>query len=212
MNADVKAGGMGVSEWMMMILIAIFGIVQEFLIYIFTPKAVIDRKLLSQVSQYLKWKDEVEKERFLISVYKDYVGDGIINREDYEAKCKKCVELMEDTIEDDIARYSKKQKPHKDEVSEMTELLKQYQAQIEKLKRENAKLASPETVAESPKIDLSNPIKDLAIEVPLDKPNFPDYIKQKAIFVGDSKKESDEDFSEEVDKAVAEIDDLLKEE
>ena len=110
MNADVKAGGMGVSEWMMMILIAIFGIVQEFLIYIFTPKAVIDRKLLSQVSQYLRWKDEVEKERFLISVYKDYVGDGIINREDYEAKCKKCVELMEESEEDIIAKYSKKNK------------------------------------------------------------------------------------------------------
>jgi hypothetical protein len=134
---------------------------------------------------------------------------GVINQKEYEAKAQKCVELMEDTIEDDIARYSKKQKPHKDEVSEMTELLKQYQAQIEKLKRENAKLASPETVAESPKIDLSNPIKDFAIEVPLGKP---DYTKQKSIFVGDSKKESDEDFSEEVDKAVAEIDDLLKEE
>ena len=50
----------------------------------------------------------------------------------------------------------------------------------------------------------------------MDKPNFPDYSKQKAIFVGNSKKESEknfsEDFSEEVDKAVAEIDDLLKEE
>ena len=113
MNADVKAGGMGVSEWMMMILIAIFGIVQEFLIYIFTPKAVIDRKLLSQVSQHLRWKDEVEKERFLISVYKDYVGDGIINREDYEAKCKKCVELMEESEDDIIEKFSKKVEPPK---------------------------------------------------------------------------------------------------
>lgn len=113
MNADVKAGGMGVSEWMMMVLIAIFGIVQEFLIYIFTPKAVIDRKLLSQVSQYLRWKDEVEKERFLISVYKDYVGDGIINREDYEAKCKKCVELMEESEDDIIKKFSKKVEPLK---------------------------------------------------------------------------------------------------
>lgn len=110
MNADVKAGGMGVSEWMMIVLIALFGIVQEFLIYLFTPKAAIDRKLLSQVSSYMRWESEEEKERFLISVYKSYVGDGIINQDDYEAKCKKCVNLMEDNEDDVIAKYAKKKK------------------------------------------------------------------------------------------------------
>ena len=108
-NADAKAGGMGISEWMLMILIALFGIVQEFLIYLFTPKATIDRKLLSQVSSYMMWKDEEEKERFLISVYKSYVGDGIINQENYEAKCKKCVLLMQETEDDVIAKWSKKE-------------------------------------------------------------------------------------------------------
>ena len=107
-NADAKAGGMGISEWMLMILIALFGIVQEFLIYLFTPKATIDRKLLSQVSSYMMWKNEEEKERFLISVYKSYVGDGIINQENYEAKCKKCVSLMQETEDDVIAKWSKK--------------------------------------------------------------------------------------------------------
>ena len=107
-NADAKAGGMGISEWMLMILIALFGIVQEFLIYLFTPKATIDRKLLSQVSNYMMWKDEEEKERFLISVYKSYVGDGIINQENYETKCKKCVSLMQETEDDVIAKWSKK--------------------------------------------------------------------------------------------------------
>ena len=110
MNANVKAGGMGVSEWMMIVLIALFGIVQEFLIYLFTPKAAIDRKLLSQVSSYMRWESEEEKERFLISVYKSYVGDGIINQDDYEAKCKKCVNQMEDNEDDVIAKYSKKKK------------------------------------------------------------------------------------------------------
>ena len=110
MNANVKAGGMGVSEWMMIVLIALFGIVQEFLIYLFTPKAAIDRKLLSQVSSYMRWESEEEKERFLISVYKSYVGDGIINQDDYEAKCKKCVNLMEDNEDDVISKYSKKKK------------------------------------------------------------------------------------------------------
>lgn len=108
-NADAKAGGMGISEWMLMILIALFGIVQEFLIYLFTPKATIDRKLLSQVSSYMMWKNEEEKERFLISVYKSYVGDGIINQENYEAKCKKCVSLMQETEDDVITKWSKKE-------------------------------------------------------------------------------------------------------
>lgn len=104
---EVDTSSFGATEIMMMILIMAFGIVQEFLIAIFTPKATIDRKMLSQVSSYLEWKDEEEKERFLISVYKDYVGDGIINQEDFEAKVKKCVTLMEDTEEDIIAKYSK---------------------------------------------------------------------------------------------------------
>ena len=104
---EVDTSSFGATEIMMMILIMAFGIVQEFLIAIFTPKATIDRKMLSQVSSYLEWKNEEEKERFLISVYKDYVGDGIINQEDFEAKVKKCVTLMEDTEEDIIAKYSK---------------------------------------------------------------------------------------------------------
>lgn len=103
-----ESSGSGFAEILMMIFIAIAGIVQEFLIAIFTPKATIDRKLLSQVSQYLLWSSNEEKERFLISVYKDYVGDGIINQEDFNAKCKKCVELMEETEDDIIIKYSKK--------------------------------------------------------------------------------------------------------
>lgn len=109
-NADTKAGGMGVSEWMMMIFIAIAGIVQEFLIALFTPKAAIDRKLLSQVSHYLLWENKEQKERFLISVYTDYVGDGIINEEDFNFKCSKCVSLMEQSEDDIIQRFSKKDK------------------------------------------------------------------------------------------------------
>lgn len=110
LRADTSAGGIGIAEWMLMIFIAIAGIVQEFLIAIFTPKAAIDRKLLSQVSQYLLWKNKEEKERFLISVYTDYVGDGIINQEEFESKCKKCVSLMEETEDDIVYKYSSKKK------------------------------------------------------------------------------------------------------
>jgi hypothetical protein len=105
-----SGSGSGIAEMLMMIFIATAGIVQEFLIAIFTPKAAIDRKLLSQVSQYLLWKDKNEKEKFLISVYTDYVGDGIINQKQYEFKCKKCVEHMEEGVEEIIKKYSAKNK------------------------------------------------------------------------------------------------------
>ncbi len=212
-NQKVNVSSFGTTEIMMMVLIMIFGIVQEFLIALFTPKATISRPILYKYDAYFGKDFDIDD--FLLDVYRDYKKKGVITKERFEVLARECVEEMEDTKDDVIHRYSKKwqaeQKVQQKEDS-TNELLKQYQAQIEKLKRENAKLASPETVAESPKIDLSNPIKDLAIEVPLDKPNFPDYSKQKSIFVGDSKKESEENFSEEVDKAVAEIDDLLKEE
>ena len=54
-DGNVTGSGSGIAETIMIIFIAIVGIVQEFLIYLFTPKAAIDRKLLRQVSHYLQW-------------------------------------------------------------------------------------------------------------------------------------------------------------
>lgn len=102
-----SSSGSGIAELMMMIFIAVAGIVQEFLIALFTPKATIDRRLLSQVSEYLRWENEDEKERFLISVYKDYVGDGIISQDDFNQKCQQCVELMSQSEDDIIKKFSK---------------------------------------------------------------------------------------------------------
>ncbi len=110
MHADSRAGGMGAAEWMMMLFIAFIGISQEFLIYLFTPKARIDRGVLSLVSSYLKWKDEEEKERFLIDVYISYAGDGVLSKERFEQKCEKAVYYMELKAEDVISKYSKKNK------------------------------------------------------------------------------------------------------
>lgn len=108
MKADETAGGMGAAEWMIMLFIFITGVIQEFLIALCTPSATIDRKTLSSVSRYCEWTDEEEKERFLLRVYKGYVGDGVFSQEDYNEKCRKCVELMEETEDDIIAKYSKK--------------------------------------------------------------------------------------------------------
>lgn len=196
-KVDTKAGGMGVSEWMLLILIAIVGIVQEFLIALFTPKSTIDRKLLYNYDAY--FGEDFNIDLFLLKTYKDYLKKGVINQKDYEAKAQKCVELMEDTIEDDIARYSKKQKPYKDETSgKLDELKKYFEARLEDVKNsEAAKKEEPALKKESGAIE--NP--DL---------------QQESIFVDEKEKDADlnkeENFSEEVDKAVAEIDDLLKEE
>lgn len=108
MHANTKAGGMGAAEWMIMLFIFITGVIQEFLIALCTPAATIDRATLASVSHYCEWKDDEEKERFLIKVYKGYVGDGVFSQEDFEAKCKKCVELMEENEESIIKKYSKK--------------------------------------------------------------------------------------------------------
>lgn len=106
-KADETAGGIGAAEWMIMLFIFFTGIIQECMIALCTPSATIDRKTLSSVSRYCEWKNEEEKERFLLRVYKSYVGDGVFNQADYEEKCRKCVELMEETEEDIIAKYSK---------------------------------------------------------------------------------------------------------
>ena len=105
LKADEKAGGLGASEIMMMLLIMIFGIVQEFLIAIFTPKVAISRKMLSQFSEYL---DGVDLNMFMLVTYKSYLDRGIISTEAFEEKSKKAVLLMENSIEDIIKKNSSK--------------------------------------------------------------------------------------------------------
>lgn len=109
-KADETAGGIGAAEWMIMLFIFFTGIIQECMIALCTPSATIDRKTLSSVSRYCEWQNEEEKERFLLKVYKSYVGDGVFSQADYEEKCRKCVELMEESEEDIIVKYSKKNK------------------------------------------------------------------------------------------------------
>lgn len=181
-NADAKAGGMGVSEWMMMIFIAIAGIVQEFLIALFTPKAAIDRKLLSQVSQYLLWENKEQKERFLISVYTDYVGDGIINEEDFNFKCAKCVSLMEQTEDDIVFKYSKKAKEA---------------AKKEKKEKEQAQAAATIVQKPAPVVKKEQPVAK--VEIPV-RPTKVEEVK---------KEETEQQYSSAVDDLISEIEGLV---
>ena len=102
------ASGSGIAETLMIIIIAVIGICQEFLISYFTPKAAIDRKLLRQVSEYLFWKDKEEKERFLLEVYDDYYGDGVFSQNEFDFKCKKAVDHLDWSVDDTIKKYSNK--------------------------------------------------------------------------------------------------------
>lgn len=122
LHADTTAGGLGVSEIIMMSLIFIFGVVQEFLIAILTPKGSIDRKTLSQFSEYIDWS-VFDVNRFLLKTYKDQYDIGILSTKEFEAKAKKCVELLQTTNESIIERFSKKEKTAKPKNDKLEEKL-----------------------------------------------------------------------------------------
>lgn len=102
LKTDEKAGGMGTSEVIMMVLIMVFGIVQEFIIAAFTPRATISRKMLSQFSEYLYG---VDINRFMLKTYKDYYDLGLLKSDEYERKCKKAVGLLDNNVDAIIAKY-----------------------------------------------------------------------------------------------------------
>lgn len=98
--------GMSSTEIMIIIVIMLFGIVQEFLIALFTPKSTISRKMLYQFDSYFGADFSIDN--FLLDVYIDYYKKGILTKDDFEAKCRKCVDLMQNTRESIIEKYSKK--------------------------------------------------------------------------------------------------------
>lgn len=105
LTVNVKTG-MGSTEIMIMVIIMLFGIVQEFLIALFTPKSTISRKMLYQFDSFFGADFNIND--FMLEIYLDYYNKGIISREDFEAKARKCVDLMKNTRESIIERYTKK--------------------------------------------------------------------------------------------------------
>lgn len=140
LNADETAGGLGVSEVIMMILIMIFGIVQEFLIAAFTPRATVNRKMLSQFNEYLYG---VDVNRFMLETYKDYYNWGLLTTEAFEAKCEKAVHLMGNSVEDIIKKYSVEKK---DELLELETAIAKREEVACQLQDENTSLKSQLTI------------------------------------------------------------------
>ena len=171
LGEDKSSSGSGIAEILMIIIVAIIGIGQEFLIAHFTPKATIDRSLLRQVSEYLYWEDKNQKERFLLEVYDDYYGDGVFNQDAFEHKCKKAVEHLERSIDDTIARYSKNNKSE-EQLKEPKKIRKikepvSIQTQKEKPILNNEPIKEPKVVKTSEIIE-SKPVKENEVQEEFD--------------------------------------------
>lgn len=94
----VSTNSFGTTEVIMMILIMIFGIVQEFIIALYTPKSTIDRRTLSQFSEYLDLKEMensgLDINHFLIKIYNNYLDDGSYDQRKYDYKMEKVLDLI----------------------------------------------------------------------------------------------------------------------
>ena len=152
-----KSSSSGIAEILMILVIAIIGIGQEFLIAHFTPKATIDRSLLRQVSEYLLWENKDQKERFLLEVYDDYYGDGVFNQDAFEHKCKKAVDHLERNIDDTIAKYSKYNKPV--EQTKEPKKAKQIKESVPVQTQEEKPVLNDQTI-EKPEVAKPKPVKE----------------------------------------------------
>lgn len=103
-KADVKAGGMGTSQIMIMVLIFIFTILQEVCIAFVTPDPLVDEATLAL---YRKYFEKLDTGDFLLDVYDDYLHSGAMSQEDHDIASAKAVRLMETNKRTMVAKYSK---------------------------------------------------------------------------------------------------------
>lgn len=203
LGEDKSSSGSGIAEILMIIIVAIIGIGQEFLIAHFTPKATIDRSLLRQVSEYLLWENKDQKERFLLEVYDDYYGDGVFNQDAFEHKCKKAVEHLERSIDDTIAKYSKYNKSVEQPVK-----LKKIKP-IEKIEKEEP---TPVQIQEEkpaiPAVETTK--KPEGVKEP-EKVKVPEVIEVKPVEHAPEVAEVQEEFDDELDALIKEAETRIEE-
>lgn len=147
---NVKAqGSFGATEIMMMGMLLFLSLLCELAINLFSPKTNISRKMLSQFSEY--FDPDFDVDDFMMDVYIDQLKFGVLDRDAFDRKSKKAVELTEITKASLYERYSKKNK-----VIGQTKESKE----VEKLKNkirsleENMTLPSPQpTSVENAQVD-----------------------------------------------------------
>jgi geranylgeranyl pyrophosphate synthase len=141
----------------------------------------------------LKWKDAEEKERFLISVYIDYLGDGVINQEQFNFKCQKSVEQLGKSVDDYINLFKDTEtleKPTNDIWKSEFEKINKKLAELEKREPE-----VKEVIKEVPVEKIKEVIKEVPVVKEVPK------VERKIIEKG---------LSEKVDQKAAELDELIK--
>ena len=202
LGEDKSSSGSGIAEILMIIIVAIIGIGQEFLIAHFTPKATIDRSLLRQVSEYLYWENKDQKERFLLEVYDDYYGDGVFNQDAFEHKCKKAVEHLERSIDDTIAKYSKYNK-----LVEQPVKPKRIKP-VEKLEKEEP---APVQVQEKSIIPVAETTKKPEEVKEPKEVKVPEVIEAKPVEQASEVAEVQEEFDDELDALIKEAETRIEE-
>ena len=203
LGEDKSSSGSGIAEILMIIIVAIIGIGQEFLIAHFTPKATIDRSLLRQVSEYLLWENKDQKERFLLEVYDDYYGDGVFNQDAFEHKCKKAVEHLERSIDDTIAKYSKYNK-----LAEQPVKPKKIKP-IEKIEKEEP--APVQIQEEKPAISVAETTKKPEEVKEPKEVKVPEVIEAKPVEQAPEVAEVQEEIDDELDALIKEAETRIEE-
>lgn len=194
----VTTNSFGTTEVMMMVLIMIFGIVQEFIIALYTPKSTIDRRTLSQFSEYLDLKEMenngLDINHFLIKIYNNYLDDGSYSQAKYDYKMDKVIEVIakrnsnwiEHEIEAKTNYYASlytKEEPEEKGISEeeleyyknKTSTIDEIAEQIKDLKAKLEETNKKEEVSQrrTPIIKVDKEVMEqLTKEVPMDKPNW----------------------------------------
>ena len=146
---NVKAqGSFGATEIMMMGMLLFLSLLCELAINLFSPKTNISRKMLSQFSEY--FDPDFNVDDFMMDVYIDQLKFGVLDRDAFDRKSKKAVELTEITKQSLYEKYSKKNKAIG---------LTKESKEVEKLKNkirsleENMTLPSPQPTSEPTSVE-----------------------------------------------------------
>jgi hypothetical protein len=104
-----NSSGTSITSMLIMGIICFFGLLQEALIALLTPKVTIDRKTLFEYESYLP---EFDEDDFMYYVYKKYLKKGVISQEDFYYKAEKCKnnKAVPDKLDDFITPVSKPKK------------------------------------------------------------------------------------------------------
>ena len=139
---NVKAqGSFGATEIMMMGMLLFLSLLCELAINLFSPKTNISRKMLSQFSEY--FDPDFDVDDFMIDVYIDQLKFGVLDRDAFDRKSKKAVELTEITKDSLYEKYSKKNKTIGLKESKEVEKLKNKIHSLE----ENMTLPTPQSTS-----------------------------------------------------------------